>query len=118
MVVEDDPGARSVLSRMLQAEGHFVVEVGGGSGVTDLAVKHHPEVITLDLLLPDIGGLDVLRQLKANERTKEIPVICISASDELSAQSLQLGAVQYLRKPPEPAALLRAIQEACSTPAR
>lgn len=117
MVVEDDPDSRSVISRMLQTEGHLVVEVGAGSQVTELALRHYPEVIALDMILPDIPGLEVLRQLKANEKTRRIPVICMSVSDDLSSQSLQLGAAQFLRKPLEVGGLLRAIHTVCSAAA-
>ncbi|MBI1956264.1 MAG: PAS domain-containing protein, partial [Acidobacteria bacterium] len=48
MVVDDEPDTRSVITRILQSEGHFVVEVGNSSQVADLAIRHHPEVITLD----------------------------------------------------------------------
>ena len=117
MVVEDDPDTRSVISRMLQSEGHFVVEVGSGSKVTALAVRHQPDLITLDLLLPDVQGLEVLRALKANEQTRRIPVLCISISDDLSSQALQLGAVRYIRKPLEAATLSDAVRAAFATAA-
>ena len=115
MVVDDEPDTRSIIARILQSEGHFVVEVGNSSQVADLAVRHHPEVITLDMIMPEMNGLEVLRILKTNEQTRRIPVICISISDDLSGQAMQLGAVEYLRKPLEPAALLRAIDSACRT---
>lgn len=113
MVVDDDPDTRSVISRMLQSEGHFVVEVGQGSQVTDLALRHRPEVITLDMFMPGMNGLEVLRSLMANEKTRAIPVICVSISEELASQAKQLGAAQFIRKPLEASTLLRAIQEVC-----
>lgn len=115
MVVDDEPDTRSVISRILQSGGHYVVEVGNSSQVADLAVRHHPEVITLDMVMPEMNGLEVLRILKTNDQTRRIPVICISISDDLSGQAMQLGAAEYLRKPLEPAALLRAIDSACRT---
>ena len=113
MVVDDDADTRNVISRMLQSEGHFVVEVGSGNQVADLALRHRPEVITLDMIMPGMDGLEVLRKLKSNEKTRSIPVVCVSISDDLSPQALQLGAAYFLRKPLESARLLEAIEQVC-----
>ncbi|OFV95692.1 MAG: hypothetical protein A3H28_15550 [Acidobacteria bacterium RIFCSPLOWO2_02_FULL_61_28] len=117
MVVDDDPDTRSVISRMLQSEGHFVVEVGHGSQVADLALRHRPEIITLDMIMPGVDGIEVLRRLKADEKTRTIPVICISISEDLAPQALQLGAARFIRKPLEPATLLQVIHQVCSAAA-
>ena len=84
MVVDDDADTRSVIARMLQSEGHYVVEVSHGSQVADLALRHRPEVITLDMIMPGMDGLEVLRRLKGNKKTRSIPVVCVSISDDLS----------------------------------
>ena len=117
MVVDDDADTRSVISRMLQSDGHYVVEVNHGSQVADLALRHRPEVITLDMIMPGVDGLEVLRRLKGNEKTRAIPVVCISISDDLSGQALQLGAAQFIRKPLETKKLLDAIDRVCQTAA-
>lgn len=117
MVVDDDADTRSVISRMLQSEGHFVVEVGNGSQVAELALRHRPEVIALDMIMPGVDGVEVLRRLKAHEKTRSIPVICLSISDDLSPQALQLGAARFIRKPLEPAMLLQVIEQVCSAAA-
>jgi len=117
MVVDDDADTRNVISKMLQSEGHFVVEVGSGSQVADLALRHRPEVITLDMIMPGMDGLEVLRKLKTNETTRSIPVVCISISDDLSPQALQLGAAYFLRKPLESERLLEAIEQVCQAKA-
>jgi CheY-like chemotaxis protein/anti-sigma regulatory factor (Ser/Thr protein kinase) len=117
MVVDDDPDTRNVIARMLQSEGHFVVEVGSGSQVAELALRHRPEVITLDMIMPGMDGIEVLRKLKTNEKTRSIPVVCISISDDLSPQALQLGAAYFLRKPLEAERLLEAIDQVCQAKA-
>jgi len=117
MVVDDDADTRNVLARMLQSEGHFVVEVGGGSQAAELALRHRPEVITLDMIMPGMDGLEVLRKLKADEKTRAIPVVCISISDDLSPQALALGAAHFLRKPLETARLLEVIEQVCQAAA-
>ena len=118
MVVDDDADTRNVISRMLQSQGHFVLEVGNGLEVVALAARHRPEVITLDLIMPEVDGLEVLRTLQANSQTRQIPVICVSISDDLSAQALQTGAVQFIQKPLEAATLLSAINAVCGASSR
>ncbi len=115
LLVDDDPGTRRIISRMLQSEGHKVVESATGGTVAELALRHQPGVITLDLLLPDINGLEVLKQLKGNEDTRRIPVICVSVSDDLASEALRLGAAMFLRKPLEMETFLRAVQTASTT---
>jgi signal transduction histidine kinase/CheY-like chemotaxis protein/HAMP domain-containing protein len=118
MVVEDDPDTRNVISRMLQSVGHFVLEISTGTQVAELAIRHQPDVIALDLLLPDIKGLEVLRRLKASDQTRRIPVICISVAEDFSSQALGLGAAQFLRKPLDAGSLMRAIHGATSAAAK
>ncbi|MBI2816258.1 MAG: response regulator [Acidobacteria bacterium] len=118
MVVEDDPDTRNVICRILQSGGHFVMGLEEGSAAAELAMRHHPEVITLDLLLPGMCGLDILRALKANEQTRSIPVICVSISDDLMPQAIELGALQYIRKPVDPNALLEAVRLAHASATR
>jgi CheY-like chemotaxis protein len=114
MVVDDDADTRSIISRMLQSIGHFVLEVSTGSQVLELAIRHLPDVIALDMLLPDISGVEVLKQLKADDRTRRIPVICLSVSEEFSTPALAGGAAQFLRKPLDTPALMRGIHAATS----
>ena len=83
-----------------------------GSEVVKFALRHRPEVITLDLILPGISGLEILEALKSNDQTRHIPVVCVSISDDLSSRALALGAAQYIRKPVDPKALLNAIRSA------
>ena len=112
MVVEDDPDTRSFISRLLQSVGHFVLEVSTGTQVTELAIRHQPDLIVLDQMLPDVPGLEVLRHLKASENVRSVPVICISVSEDFSPQALRLGAVQFLRRPLDAGTLMRAIHAA------
>mgnify|MGYP003345805368 CR=1 FL=1 len=65
-------------------------------------------------ILPDMTGVDVLRMLKADARTRLVPVIGVSVNDELAGKVLQSGASMFLRKPVEMATFLRAIRAACA----
>lgn len=112
MVIEDDADSRNVITRILESGGHFVMGLEEGSRVMNLALRHGPDVITLDLILAGASGLDVLQELKSDERTRKIPVICVSISDDLAPRALELGAAQYIRKPVDPNTLLGAVRAA------
>jgi CheY-like chemotaxis protein len=72
-----------------------------GSLGLDLAVEHRPDLVLLDLHLPDLGGDEVLARLRADERTKDIPVVILSAdaTDRTPGPLLEAGAQAYLTKP-------------------
>jgi signal transduction histidine kinase/CheY-like chemotaxis protein len=118
MVIEDDADTRSVITRILESGGHFVMALEEGSKVVNLALRHGPDAITLDLILAGVSGLEILQELKSNEQTRQIPVICVSISDDLAPQALELGAAQYIRKPVDPNTLLSAVRSACAGVAR
>jgi CheY-like chemotaxis protein len=86
LVVEDSDVIRRVLTLILQAEGYRVVESPDGRGVPALAREQRPDVITLDLSLPDVDGREILRNLGTDETLRAVPVVVLSAfADALSA---------------------------------
>jgi DNA-binding response OmpR family regulator len=98
VLVEDDPGIRAALARALQALGHAVRAHGGGMpGLTEI-VDDVPDVVVLDLGLPDVGGLEVLRMLRA---VSDVPVIVATARDDERevVRTLDAGADDYVVKP-------------------
>ncbi|OLP17399.1 PAS domain S-box protein [Leptolyngbya sp. 'hensonii'] len=98
LVVEDSEAAANQVSRYLAELGAIAIVHPIGEGVVDMAISTQPDVIILDILLPDRSGWDVLMELKANPATAAIPVIVISVVDERS-HGLALGATDYLLKP-------------------
>ena len=86
LVVDDSDVIRRVLSLILEGEGYRVVECPTGSAAPDLARASHPDVITLDLDLPDGDGRDVLRRIRRDGELGDVPVVIVSAyADELSS---------------------------------
>jgi CheY-like chemotaxis protein len=79
LVVEDDPWTRTVLSALLAGEGFAVLDASTGEAGLQLAQTGRPRAILLDLALPTLSGLDVLRELKRSPATAEIPVLIVSA---------------------------------------
>lgn len=109
LVVEDNPQAAKLLSIYLAQAGYQVLTAQNGSQALVLAAQHHPMAITLDLLLPDMDGWQVLTELKAMPNTRNIPVVIVSVLDR-QALGFHLGALDYLVKPVERAELLHALR--------
>ena len=103
LVVEDEPAIAEVLEYNLGREGFEVEVVARGDEVME-RVREPPDLILLDLMLPGIDGLDVLRSLRRDERTASIPVIVLTArSEEIDrVVGLELGADDYIPKPFSP----------------
>jgi DNA-binding response OmpR family regulator len=98
LVVEDDPGIRSALVRALTERGHVVSSESHGMAGLHAAVENRPDLVLLDLGLPDIDGLQVLAMLRA---VSEVPVVVITARDEGPdvIKALDGGADDYVPKP-------------------
>jgi adenylate cyclase len=104
LVVDDNAANRDVLERRLSREGHKVVTATDGAAALDLSAAQDFDLILLDLIMPGMSGFEVLRRLKSSERTRDIPVIVISALDELDSvvRCIEAGAEDYLSKPFNP----------------
>jgi CheY-like chemotaxis protein/two-component sensor histidine kinase len=98
LVIDDDPAARSLIGRILGRDGFRVVEAEDGATGLRLARDLHPDVITLDILMPGLDGWEVLAALKADAALERIPVVVVTIVDERNA-SFALGAADYLQKP-------------------
>ena len=105
LVVEDNPAAAELLTRHLDAGGFRVEFASTGPEALSKANALQPSAITLDILLPEIDGWEVLRRLKQNEATRHIPVVIVSVVDNLEL-ARALGAIDFLVKPVNPQDLL------------
>jgi DNA-binding response OmpR family regulator len=108
LVVDDDPVIRLIMTVNLEAEGAEVVVAGDGFDAVTQALATNPDVIVLDVMMPGCDGLTAVAALKADPRTRHIPVVVLSArtSDEERLQGWQAGADHYLTKPFDVQALL------------
>lgn len=115
LVVEDsDPAAKQV-ARYLSELGAEVRIHSQGEGTIETVLDYHPDLIVLDLLLPNLSGWEVLAQLKSNPQTQNIPVLVISVVDDRSS-GIDLGASEYLVKPITRSQLQSAISQIFATP--
>ena len=111
--IDDNEASRYVISRMLRQAGFNISEATTGEQGLQMAAKHKPDLIILDVQLPDLSGFEVCRQIKANPVTAIIPVLHLSASFVESsdkAQGLDSGADAYLVQPVEAIELIATIK--------
>jgi PAS domain S-box-containing protein len=111
MVVDDDPDIANLVKIQLESSGYRVFVLGRGRSVVARAEEKQPDLIILDLILPDWEGIDVLRALKENTVTADIPVIVLTITQD-DGTAWSLGAVDYLTKPVEAKDLLRSVEQA------
>ena len=105
LVVDDREENRMVIRYLFDEPGHRVLEAADGAAGLELARKERPDCILLDLSMPGLSGFEVLDQLAGDPRTREIPVIILTATgDGLESMDrvLRAGAVDYIRKPISP----------------
>lgn len=114
LVVDDIEANRDLLSRRLSREDHDVAVASGGAAALEKLRLEDFDLVLLDLMMPDMNGFEVLARMKADNRLREVPVIMISAFNEMDSvvRCIEAGAEDYLPKPFDPV-LLRARINAC-----
>ncbi len=110
LVVEDEPEVADLLRLTLESDGHRVLATRFGEEALKLAREERPDLISLDIRLPDLSGFEVLELLKRDEETTDIPVVIISVVSD-SERGLKLGAIDYLTKPLDVDRLLEVIDQ-------
>ncbi len=98
LVIDDDEDVARVISYVLESQGHRVISSRQGHEAVELARRHHPDLLTLDLNMPGMDGYTVLTLLRNAEETRKIPIICISVESD-PAPAISRGADYYLEKP-------------------
>jgi DNA-binding response OmpR family regulator len=104
LVVDDERSIRLLCRVNLSAAGIDVLEAEDGRAALELAQTERPDLVLLDVMMPDVDGWTVARELAADERTREIPVVFLTARADAADKRLgqQLGGVGYLVKPFDP----------------
>lgn len=110
LVIDDDPSVADILDRSLTGSGFCIKVVGSGQAGFECALELMPDLILLDVVLPDVSGWDVLSQLKENPLLVHIPIIMHSMIDERS-MAAGLGAVDYIVKPADRDTLSECIKQ-------
>lgn len=111
LVIEDDPRSIRLMELILDSEGYDCLVARSGQEGLDLARTHRVDAIVLDLMLPEVDGLEVLRQLRKDPELAKVPVVITSARARPTTkeEASRLGADRYLTKPYRKAELLDVI---------
>lgn len=114
LVVEDDPDIRELLAYTLGKEGYGILQAPSGEAGLKTVHEKKPDLVVLDVMLPGIDGLEVLRRIKADQSIRSTPVILASAKGEESdvVAGLELGADDYVTKPFSPRVLVARVRTA------
>ena len=101
LIVEDDLDLSEMLNAYFRVQGYDVLTAAWGKDAVKISREHNPDLVVLDIRLPDIDGYEVCRQLRTNRRTADIPVIFLTEKRDRvdKLQGLELGVVDYITKP-------------------
>jgi two-component system, cell cycle response regulator len=112
LVADDDEAVLESVTWLLQENGYDVVPARGGTACLEQLERKAPDLVLLDILMPDADGCQLLERIKGEERWRDLPVLMLSAQppEEASVRSLGLGAADFIRKPYRPKELLARVQ--------
>lgn len=112
LLVDDNPELLFTTQTLLESNGAHVVTATDGAAAVSEAARIAPALIVMDVVMPKKSGVEAARELKADEATREIPILLMSSRDELDdiAAGLEAGAEDYIRKPCEPRELLARVR--------
>jgi DNA-binding response OmpR family regulator len=104
LVVDDEHAIRLLCRVNLSASGMEVLEAENGTAALELARRERPDLVLLDVMMPDVDGWTVARELAEDDQTREIPIVFLTARAEAADKRMgqQLGGVGYLVKPFDP----------------
>jgi DNA-binding response OmpR family regulator len=114
VIIEDEPDTAEMYAEMMRISGYEVVKFFGGSSAVAQIAEQKPSAVVLDLMMPDVSGLEVLQYMKAEPNLSDIPVIIVSAKtlQKDIDEGLNAGASVYLTKPVSFSDLKKAIDDA------
>ncbi len=116
LLVDDEPDIRYITKRMLEKEGHEIIEACDGEECLQKLESEKPDLILLDVMMPGLKGWEVCRKIKAEEKTRSIPVVMftVRTSEEDLEESRKCGAEAHINKPFEREELLRVVNRVLS----
>ena len=115
LVVEDNEKNMKLFRDVLRVTGYRTLEATTSARAVELATEHRPDLVLMDIQLPDIGGVETLRRLRADPGTASIPVLAVTAQAMQGDRErfLAAGFDDYISKPVDVVALLDTVQQHC-----
>lgn len=112
LLVDDNDSGLDILQRRLSRAGYTVLTATDGEGAVASSVSHRPDLIVMDKRLPQLDGYAAVRRLRSHDRTRSIPVICLTAdaTREDERLALEAGCQRFLTKPVDLSDLLAAVE--------
>ncbi len=113
LVADDDPDILSIVSMSLEAQGYTVHKAVNGREAVDLAREHHPDLLLLDMMMPELSGYEAVGELKGDPATSDIPIVGLSAKAMASdmERASDAGIDGYITKPFRIAQVITAVEE-------
>ncbi len=113
LFIEDEPDQVELIKARLEASGYVFISAMDGEEGVKKAIETRPDLVLLDLILPKLDGFEVCRRIKADPKTKEIPVIILTAIGKKNAEAecRMCGADSFLKKPYDSAVLMAEIKK-------
>ena len=99
LVAEDHLDSRDALRALLEAFGYRVIEAVNGRQAVDVALRELPDLILMDIMMPELDGFEATRELRRHRRTHATPIIAVTAMEGAHQLAIQAGANDYVRKP-------------------
>jgi CheY-like chemotaxis protein len=113
LIVDDDAAIRLICATWLSLDGYEVIEAADGQQALELALTEEPAVVLLDLSVPVLDGFGVAKALRQHERTRELPLVVITAETDarVAASAKELGVAGYFTKPFDPATVTAFVRQ-------
>ena len=113
LIVDDSPAEQYQLSNLLQKHGHHIMTADNGADGVALCCDEKPDIVLMDIMMPELNGFQATRQLSKNKDTQNIPVIIITTKDQETDRiwGIRQGAKSYLTKPVKEHLLIDALND-------
>lgn len=110
LIAEDHLDSREALGALLEAFGFRVIAAVNGAEAVDLARNRRPDLILMDIMMPELDGFEATRRLRGFDETRDIPIITLTAMDGARSLALDAGANDFLTKPINSGVLLKKVR--------
>jgi DNA-binding response OmpR family regulator len=118
LIVDDEDGVRSLVRMTLDSDSYQILEAQEGRQALELARAHHPDLVLLDVMLPDLSGIEICRQIKSDPAMASTTVLMLTAKAQQSdlGEAEAAGADGYFVKPFSPIALMQKVEAVLGAP--